>query len=138
MGAFSSISIHSPVTRPCSPWVPRAIRNGQRGWFQGRKKAYAKEMQGKRAAGSEVRRLTMASERRWFRCEFSRRMGLRISRGAWRRGPCWVQGEQMKRWTVEAPLTDVTQFTTLQWPAHWRQPEPARRLASSIPGLGPA
>lgn len=69
---------------------------GREEWFQGGKKAYTKERQGQRAAGSEVRRRKKASEKERFRSECSRKMGRRISREAWWRGPCWARSEQMK------------------------------------------
>lgn len=46
------------------------------GYIQSGEKAFAGEMRVERSTGLEVRRPKTASKRRWFCCEFSRRIGL--------------------------------------------------------------
>lgn len=60
--------------------------------------------------------------------EFSEQHGGEASAGSGRNE--WCTGD------VEAPQTDITKFTTLQWLSDWH-PKPARQLAASMPVLGP-
>lgn len=118
MCVFVCVSIHSLSPRPCSRWVQRSTRNGQRGWSPCRGKAHAEEAQLKRAAGSEGGRLKKPSEKRWCAVSFQGGWGLEFSEKPGGEAPAGSRRNKWSTGNVAAPQT--AEFTALPWPAHWR------------------